>query len=59
MWNKKNRKENEKKWAHRYRQQTVIAGAVHEMGEGGKKVQTSSYKTNKPWVCNVQHGDYS
>ena len=29
-----------------------------EMGEGGQKVQTSSYKINKSWECNVQHGDY-
>ena len=32
---------------------------VHEMGEGGQKVQTSSYKTNKFRRCNVQHGEYS
>ena len=29
------------------------------MGERGQKVQTSSYKMNKLWGCNVQHGDYS
>ena len=29
------------------------------MGEGGQKVQTSSYEINKFWGCNVQHGDYS
>ena len=28
------------------------------MGEGDQKVQTSSYKINKSWKCNVQHGDY-
>ena len=32
---------------------------VGEMGEGGQKVQTSSYKINKSWGCNVQHVDYS
>ena len=26
------------------------------MGEGGQKVETSSYKINKSWGCN---GDYS
>ena len=30
-----------------------------EMCEGGQKVQTSNYKTNKSWGCNVQHGNYS
>ena len=29
------------------------------MGERGEKVQTSSYKINQPWECNVQHGDCS
>ena len=27
------------------------------MGEGGQKVQGSSYKINKSWGDNVQHGD--
>ena len=31
----------------------------NEMGKGGQKVQTSSCKINKPWGCNVQHGDCS
>ena len=30
-----------------------------EMGEGGQKVQSSSYNINKFWGCNVQHGDLS
>ena len=30
-----------------------------EIGEGGQKIQTSSYKINKSWACNVQHDDYS
>ena len=34
-------------------------GVGEEMGEGVQKVQTSSYKINKPWGCNVQHGNYS
>ena len=29
-----------------------------EMGEGSQKAQTSSYKINKSWGCNVQHGNY-
>ena len=27
--------------------------------KGGQKVQTSSYKINKSWGCNVQRGNYS
>ena len=30
-----------------------------ELGEGGQKVQTSTYKINKLWGCNVQYADYS
>ena len=30
-----------------------------KMGEGGQKVQTSSYQTSKFWKCNIQHGDYN
>lgn len=33
-----------------------------KIGEGSQKVQTSSYKISKSWVCNVQQGeqgDYS
>ena len=29
------------------------------MDEGGEKVQTSSYKINKCWGCDMQHDDYS
>ena len=29
------------------------------MCEGGQKAQTFSYKMNKFWGCNAQHGDYS
>lgn len=29
-----------------------------ELGESGQKVQISSYKINKLWVYNLQHGDY-
>lgn len=28
-----------------------------EVGEGNQKVQTSSYKTEKSWACNVRHGN--
>ena len=32
---------------------------MEELGEGGQKVQTSSYKIIKSQGCNVQHADYS
>ena len=35
------------------------AWGMGKMGEGVQKVQTSSYKINESWGCNVQHGDYS
>ena len=32
---------------------------VGEMTEEGQKVDTFSYKINKFWGSNIQHGDYS
>ena len=32
---------------------------VSKMGKVDQKVQISSYKINKSWGYNVQHGDYS
>ena len=52
-----------KSWTHRYGGK--IAGCQRwgfggsEMGESSQTEQTSSYKINKSWGCNVQHGDYS
>ena len=34
-------------------------GGMSEMGEGDKEVQTSSYKTNEPQICNVQCAKYT
>ena len=34
-------------------------GCGPKMGEGGKKVQISSYKINKSWGCNGQHDDHN
>lgn len=31
---------------------------MEEMGEGGQRVQISSYKMNKFWGSNIQHSDY-
>ena len=40
--------------------QFVVAKGRHvevgAMGKGNQKVQTSSYKINKSWGCNAQHG---
>ena len=58
MWNLKN-----KTLSSYIKNRLVVARGkgwgVGEMGEGGQKVQTSSYKINKSWGCNVQHVDYS
>lgn len=32
---------------------------VDETGEGSQKVKISHYKINNPWICTVQHGDYT
>ena len=36
----------------------VVARGRGEMGEGCLKVYIPSYKVNKSWECNAQHGDY-
>ena len=63
MWNLKNKANRNKMKTDSQIQRTrlVVArvGGVGEMGEGDQKAQTSSYKINKFWGCNVQHGDYS
>ena len=55
MWNLK-KKPNSQKLS-----KLVVARGkgVREMGEGGQRVQTSSYKMNKFRGCNIQHGDHS
>lgn len=30
-----------------------------KIDKGGQEIQTSIYKVNKSWECNVQCGDYS
>ena len=32
---------------------------VGKTGEGGQEIQTSNFKINKSWGCNVYHGDCS
>ena len=51
-----------KKEVHRYRENRLVVarggawGMDFEMGKRSQKVQTSSYKINESWGCNVQHG---
>ena len=46
-------------YIYRFMVPEVGNGRVGKMGEGGQKVQTSSYNMNKSWGCNIQHGNYS
>lgn len=32
---------------------------VDKIAEDSQKAQISSYKMNKSWACNIQHGNYS
>ena len=52
---------NKKTQTHAYREQIGSCQrwglGAGKMGEGGQKVQISSYKICKSWGCNVQHGD--
>ena len=60
MWNQKKKKKT--KLIDTENRSVVSSGRVWEgwkMDEGGQKVQTSSYKINRCWGCEVQHGDYS
>ena len=34
-------------------------GQGGKWGDVGQRIQTSSYKMNKFWASNAQHGDYS
>ena len=34
-------------------------GRIWKMGEGGQRVQNSSYTMSKSWGSNIQHGDDS
>lgn len=64
MWNLKNPKYNKTKKKLTVTETGGCQRCPHpqdvgEMDEGSQKVQTSSYKINTSWGCNVQHGDYS
>ena len=59
MWNLKN-KQTKNKLIDTENRLVVARDGMWEMGkmdEGGQKVHTSSYKTNKSWGCNIEHGD--
>lgn len=36
---------------------SMILWGVGEVDDSGQKAPISSYKINKLWRCNVQHGD--
>ena len=36
-----------------------VEGEMSVIGEVDLEVQTSSYKINKSWGCNVEHREYS
>ena len=59
MWNLKKNKTSS--WIQRTDWWLPEVGGSEggKMGEGGQKVQTSSYKINKSWGYKVQHGDCS
>lgn len=50
---------NSKKYISKNAQERIAGEGGGAMGEGSQKVPTSSYKIDKFWGCNVQHGDYS
>ena len=54
MWNLKKKK---KKLIDREQVCSCQRWGGGQMREGGQKVQSSNYKINKSWKCNVQHGD--
>ena len=35
-----------------------VGVSVGKMSKGDQKIQTSSYKINMSWECNIYHGDY-
>ena len=55
MWNLKKKKSQKQ----RIDKQLPEEAGAGEMGEGDQRVQTSSFKLNEFWGCNVQHGDYT
>ena len=62
MWNLKPKPKTKSKLIDTENKSVVARGGdsdMGKMGKGSQKVQTSSYKINKSWGCNVQCGDYS
>ena len=57
IWNLKRKKKIE---SHRERDHICDYGTrgMRELDEGSQKAQTSSYKIDKYWGCNVQRDDY-
>ena len=47
------------KLTEREKRMVVARGwVVVKLGEGGQKIQTSSYKVNEFWGFDIQHGDH-
>ena len=49
----------QKSHTHRNREQNSGCQGLGGAGNTCQKMQTFSYKLNKSWSSNVQHGDYS
>lgn len=60
QWKESLKKKKTQQQTHKCREKT---GGCQRWGcrtvERGRKVQTPRYKINKPWRCQVQHGDDS
>ena len=60
MWNIKKTNKNELKLIDTENRLVVARSqGVGEWEDVGQRVQTCSYKMNKFWGSNIQHGDYS
>lgn len=55
---KKGRKEGKNRGGQKERKGRERKG-VQYLDKGGQKIDTYSYKINKLWAFNMQHGDYS
>ena len=59
MWCLKERKHTQKEFTDTENRLMGCQRWEMEVGKGGQKIQTSSYKVNKSRGCNVQHGNCS
>ena len=60
MWNlKKKKKKKSNSWKQRVEWWLPGTGESGKWGDASQRIQAFSYKMNKFWGSNVQHGDYS